>query len=133
ISYDSETKRLRVGVGFVEKVTPGMWEYQIDGKQVLAQWFSYRKAHRERPIIGDRRPPSPLGDIQPSAWLAEYSTELINVLNVLGMLISVEPEQKQLLKDVCEGAMISATELEAAGVFAMPAKGKKAGGPATLF
>jgi hypothetical protein len=32
---------------------------------VLTQWFSYRKKNRERAIIGDRRPPSKLGDIQP--------------------------------------------------------------------
>ena len=35
------------------------------GKRVLTQWFSYRKKNRERAIIGDRRPPSKLGDIQP--------------------------------------------------------------------
>jgi hypothetical protein len=43
-----------------------------------------RKANRERPIIGDRRPPSSLGDIQPDHWLAEYTSELVNVLHVLG-------------------------------------------------
>jgi hypothetical protein len=42
----------------------------------VSQWFSYRKRNRERPIIGDRRPPSKLGVIQPDHWLAEYTTEL---------------------------------------------------------
>ena len=36
-------------------------------------------------MIGDRRTPSPLGDIQPDHWLSDYTTELINVLNVLGL------------------------------------------------
>ena len=66
-------------------------EFTLWLAQVLLHWFSYRKANRERPIIGDRRPPSSLGDIQPDHWLAEYTTELINVLNVLGRLIDLEP------------------------------------------
>ena len=66
---------------------PAVWAYEVSGKHVLRQWFSYRKKNRERPIIGDRRPPSTLGDIQPDHWLAEYTTELINVLHVLGRLV----------------------------------------------
>ena len=75
-----------------------MWDYEVSGKQVLRQWFSYRKANRERPIIGDRRPPSKLGEIQPDHWLAEYTTELLNVLHVLGLLVGLEPSQATLLE-----------------------------------
>jgi hypothetical protein len=49
--------------------------------------------NRERPILGDRRQPSLLGDIQPDHWLAEYTTELVNLLNVLGLLVELEPGQ----------------------------------------
>jgi hypothetical protein len=62
IGYDATKKRLVVGTGYVENVKPAIWRYEVSGKQVLLQWFSYRKADRERPIIGTRRPPSPLGD-----------------------------------------------------------------------
>ena len=65
--------------------------------------FSYRKKNRERPIIGDRRPPSKLGDIQPDHWLAEYTTELINVLHVLALLVEMEPDQAKLLEAICGG------------------------------
>ena len=88
-----------------------MWNYEVSGKQVLLQWFSYRKANRERPIIGDRRPPSPLGDIQPDYWLAEYTTELINLLNVVNLLIDLEPKQSELLEKICAGPLISVDEL----------------------
>jgi hypothetical protein len=91
---------------------------------VLLQWFSYRKANRERPIIGDRRPPSPLGDIQPDYWLAEYTTELINLLNVLGWLVDLEPDQAKLLEKICAGRRISAEELSATGALTVPAKSK---------
>jgi hypothetical protein len=88
------------------------------------QWFSYRKRNRERPIIGDRRKPSALGDIQPDHWLPEYTTELLNVLNVLGLVIDLEPTQTDLLERVCAGSLISENELGAAGAFESPAKPK---------
>jgi len=87
LEYDSENQRLTVGSGFITNVTAAVWKYEVSGKQVLLQWFSYRRKHRERPIIGDRRHPSALGDIQPDHWLPEYTTELLNVINTLAMLV----------------------------------------------
>jgi hypothetical protein len=115
IDYEAAKQRLRIGSGFVVNVPPAVWRYEVSGKQVLVQWFSYRRRNRERPIIGDRRPPSPLGDIQPNHWLAEYTTELINVLNVLGWLVLIEPQQAALLKKICGGPLITAEELRTAG------------------
>ncbi len=92
---------------------PAVWRYEVSGKQVLVQWFSYRRRTRERPIIGDRRPPSPLGHIQPEVWLAEYTTELINVLNVLGWLVELEPRQAALLEKICVGPLLTTAELGA--------------------
>lgn len=114
ISYDAATQRLLIGTGFIENVPPAVWRYEVSGKQVLGQWFSYRRRNRERPIIGDRRPPSPLGDIQPEEWLPEYTSELLNLLNVLGALVELEPAQAALLEKVCAGALIAASEVEAA-------------------
>ncbi len=111
IDYDPAKRRLLVGRGYVENVVPQMWDYEVSGKQVVRQWFSYRKANRERPIIGDRRPPSKLGEIQPDHWLAEYTTELLNVLNVIGLLVGLEPSQATLLERVCSGRTISVEEL----------------------
>jgi hypothetical protein len=103
IAYDEAKRRLMVGAGFIDSVPPEVWQYEVSGKQVLVQWFSYRKKNRERPIMGDRRPPSKLGEIQPDHWLAEYTTELLNVLNVLALLVEMEPEQAKLLEAICEG------------------------------
>ena len=124
INYDAGKTRLLVGQGYVDNVEPGVWHYEVSGKQVLLQWFSYRKENRERPIIGDRRPPSPLGEIQPDHWLPEYTTELINVLNVLGWLVDLEPAQAALLEKICSGPTISAEELRAAGALEIPPKQK---------
>ena len=114
-----------VGHGFIENVPLAVWQYEVSGKQVLLQWFSYRKRHRERPIIGDRRPPSPLGDIQPDHWLPEYTTELLNVVNVLGLLVELEPMQADLLERICAAPLISEEELKAAGALEVPAVPKK--------
>jgi hypothetical protein len=63
IDYDATNRQLLVGRGYVDNVAPQVWEYEVSGRQVLRHWFSYRKANRERPIIGTRRLPSTLGDL----------------------------------------------------------------------
>ena len=71
ISYNESVHRVHIGYGYIDNVSPRVWAYEISGKQVLTHWFSYRRRDRSRPIIGDRRPPSPLGNIQPDFWPAE--------------------------------------------------------------
>ncbi|MEX0715819.1 MAG: type ISP restriction/modification enzyme [Planctomycetaceae bacterium] len=121
IVYDAGKRRLLIGTGYIDNVPPEVWAYEVSGKQVLRQWFSYRRANRERPIVGTRRKPSPLGDIQPDHWLAEYTTELIDLLHVLGRLVELEPKQAQLLERICAGELIPAEELE-------PTRGGSSGG-----
>ena len=124
INYDASKKRLLVGQGYIERVEPGMWKYKLSGKQVVVQWFSYRKADRERPLIGTRRQPSPLVHIQPDYWLPEYTTELINLLNVLGLLLELEPVQAQLLERICTGPTISAEQFSGAGALTVTKEAK---------
>jgi hypothetical protein len=116
IEYDEGKQHLLVGNGYIEHVTPAMWNYEVSGKNILRQWFSYRKANRERPIIGDRRQPSKLGELQPDYWLPEYTTELLNLLNVIGRLVELEPIQADLLERICASALISVEELRTVGV-----------------
>jgi hypothetical protein len=63
--------------------------------------------------------------IQATAWRAEYTSELIDLLNVLGMLADLEPEQAELLRDSIEGPLISVDELTAANVLPVPAAARK--------
>jgi hypothetical protein len=125
IGYDAGKQRLLIGHGFIENVPPAVWQYEVSGKQALLQWFSYRKKDRARPIMGDRRPPSPLGNIQPDHWLPEYTTELLNVLNVLAMLVELEPKQAELLERICGGPLISENDLKTAGAFVVEATPKR--------
>jgi len=51
MDYDPATRRLKVGKGYVEDVTPEMWAYEVSGKHVLWHWFSYRRRDRTKPPI----------------------------------------------------------------------------------
>jgi hypothetical protein len=125
IGYDAGKKRLLVGGGYVENVSPEIWGYDVSGKQVLSQWFSYRKRNREKPPMGDKRPPSELCKIQPESWLAEYTTELLNVLHVLGRLVELEGLQQDLLAKICSGPTITSEELKANEALTVPAAWRK--------
>ncbi len=116
MDHDAAKNRLHVGEGYIDNVTKAMWDYEVSGKPVLWHWFSYRKADRSRPMIGDRRPPSPLEKIQPDGWLAEYTSDLINLLNVLGRVIALEPVQASMLDAICVGPLMTRTALAAAGL-----------------
>jgi hypothetical protein len=133
ISYDENTQTLRIGdKGKIVNVTPQMWAYEVSGKQVVTQWFSYRKKDRSKPPMGDKRPPSKLSAIQPEGWLAGYTSELLNVLNVLGRLVALEPKQADLLTRICKGKCIDA-KLVAAVVAKQPKKVRTKEKEDTLF
>jgi hypothetical protein len=53
-------------------------------------------------------------------WLPEYTTDLLDLLHVLGRLIALEPAQADLLNRICAGPLRSAEELRAAGTLALP-------------
>lgn len=117
LRYDDAAHRLYVGEGFIDNVSPEVRAYEVSGKNIIDQWFSYRRLDRSRPIIGDRRPPSPLERIQPDRWPASYSEDLINLLHVLTLLTGLEARQADLLERICTGPLIDAELLRAEGVF----------------
>ena len=103
--------------GYIDNVPRPVCEYEVSGKQMLVQWFSYRRRDRSRPIIGDWRPPSPLEKIQADHWLAEYTTELMNVLHVVGRLVAIEPRQAKLFDRIIDGPLRSTDDLRASRAF----------------
>jgi hypothetical protein len=52
--------------------------------------------------------------------LPDYTTDLLDLLHVLGRLIALEPAQANLLNRICAGPLQSAEELGAAGAFGTP-------------
>jgi hypothetical protein len=129
LEYDAAQGRLKIGTGYIANVAPEVWAYEVSGKRVLSQWWSYRRKDRSKPPMGDKRPPSPLSDIQPTAWLPDYTTELLAVLRVLTRLVALEPRQLALLDRIIAGPMIDADALRATG--ALSAGSAEAEAPAT--
>ncbi|RAO25502.1 hypothetical protein ONO23_05854 [Micromonospora noduli] len=124
LGYDADKGELIVGDGRIGNVTPDMRAYQVSGVNVLDKWFSYRRRTRERPMIGDRRV-SALNSIQLDHWPDDYTTELIDLLNVLGLLIELEPAQAALLDEIIAGPLVTVDKLEQADVLPVPAEARK--------
>jgi hypothetical protein len=119
MTYDADKRRIHIGKGFIDNVSQAMWDYEVSGKNVLRQWFSYRKRDRSRPRPGNEdRPQSELNKIQPDHWLPEYTSDLMDLLNVLGRLVALEPAQADLLTRICDGPLLSLARLQNAGVVA---------------
>lgn len=110
IEYDPATRTLAVGAGRIARVDPGVWSYEISGMKVVKRWFDRRKKEPEG------RRSSPLDDIVPKAWHASWTSELLEILNVLTFLIQLELEQDALLGEITAGPLVSVADLMAAGV-----------------
>ena len=123
LGYDPEKHELSVGGGRIGNVTTRMREYDVSGVNVLNKWLGYRRRNREHPSMANRRS-SPLQQIQATAWRAEYTSELIDLLNVLGLLADLEPEQAELLARIIAGPVISVDELTATHVLPVPAEAR---------
>jgi hypothetical protein len=110
IEHDAATHRLHVGAGVVEGVTDAMWAYEVSGYRVVKRWFDRRKRDP------DGRRSSSLDDRTPASWEPEWTRELIDLLNVIALLVELEPQQADLLERVLAGPLISAQDLLDHGV-----------------
>jgi hypothetical protein len=126
--HDPSMGRLHVGDLFIENFPTAVAGVQFSGRSVLRQWFSYRKADRSRPFIGDCRPPSALDKIQPDHWLPGYTEDLLNLSHVLGRLVALEPAQTTLLNKICAAPFLTEATLTGARALASApvVNGKKA-------
>ncbi len=116
IEYDPHTQVLHVGAGRIERVSPQVWAYEVSGWRVVKRWFDYRK----RSPRGRRS--SKLDHVVPTRWHPNYTTELLNLLQVLGRLVDLQPDQADLLDRICAGAQITVADLEAAAILPPPAR-----------
>jgi hypothetical protein len=119
ISYNAETQILHVGAGEIHPVLPQVWAYEVSGMNIVKKWFGYRKKNP----AGRRS--SPLDGITPERWPARFTTELLELLNVLGRCVDLEPRQADVLARVCAGPLISITDLEQGKVLPVPSNAKK--------
>lgn len=105
LTYDPATNVLYVGKGAIGNVTPAIRHYEIDGTRIIDRWFSSRKSDRAKPPMQNRRE-SELDSFKPNIWPPEYTADLIDLLNVIGLLVDLEHSQADALKRVLAGELI---------------------------
>lgn len=110
IDYDAPARTLHVGDGQIAPVEPEVWCYEVSGMKVVKRWFDRRKREPEG------RRSSPLDDMVARTWDPEWTTELLEVLNVLTLVVDLEAPQADLLDRVLAGPLITVTDLTEAGV-----------------
>jgi hypothetical protein len=115
ITYDETTGTLHVGEGEIGPVPPEVWNYQVSCMPVVKHWFGYR---RKNPS-GNRK--SPLDQIVATTWTSAMTTELLELLNVLGRCVELEPAQRELLDRIAAGPLITVDDVTASAVLPVSA------------
>jgi len=108
IDYAEETATLFVGTGTIAPVQKKVWEYDISGVRVIRRWFERRKKEPEG------RKFSPLDSISPATWSPEWTTELLEMINMISMLTDLDPAQEALLDRLLASPLVSVADLTAA-------------------
>ncbi|MDO8308968.1 MAG: type ISP restriction/modification enzyme [Actinomycetota bacterium] len=116
LAFDPETLELRVGDGVIGPVEPRVSAYEVCGMNVIAKWFSYRRATRPKP----GKSQTPLADVRPDTWPSEYTTDLLDLLHVLTLVTDLEATQAELLERVMAGPRLTVTDLGGAGILPVP-------------
>jgi Type ISP C-terminal specificity domain/N-6 DNA Methylase len=120
IHYNPVAETLLVGAGEIHPVRPAVWAYEVSGMRVVRKWF------RSRTRKPTGRHPTELDHIRPSYWTIETIDELLDLLQVLSMLVDLEPAQSELLNRVCAGPLITVDDLIAASVLPVPPPAQRA-------
>jgi hypothetical protein len=76
-------------------------------------------------FIGRNTGRSPLDDIRPEQWPPAYTTDLLDLINVIQRLVDLEPRQSDLLAKVIIGDLISVEDLTTAKVLPVPGPAKR--------
>ena len=87
--------------------------------RVVRKWFRYRSREPQN------RRSTPLDDINATRWIATTTSELLELLNVLGYLVELESEQSAILDQIVSSPLISLEDLKSSGVFPVPASARK--------
>lgn len=116
LDYDPANSTLLVGTGRVGPISQAVYDYEVSGMNVLRKWFGYRRA-TPPPVRGER---SVLDDLRPEGWPPEYTTELLDLLNTLELVVELEQAQAELLERVVNNPRITVADLTENGVLPVP-------------
>lgn len=104
--YDERRQVLVVGDGEFGPVPKQVWEFEVSGLKVVQSWLGYRMRRRKG------KKSSPLDEIGPSEWNAEFTSELLHLLTLLARTHSeLYPRQATLLEEILVGPLLPADAL----------------------
>ncbi|MGW5863969.1 type ISP restriction/modification enzyme [Streptomyces sp. NPDC055239] len=109
LSYDADEEALCVDAGRISPVPREAWECEVSGVRVLELWFERRMAAGEA---------GSLEAIRPVEWPQTWTSELLELITVLALLVELRPAQAELTADL--GIRITAEALRRAGVLPAP-------------
>jgi len=100
--WDEATETLHVGEGTFAPVSRAVWEFEVSGLRPVRSWLGYRK----REPAGRRS--SPLDDIRPREWPAEFTEELLELLWVLEHTVNMSSDLATFFEAVLQGDVLAA-------------------------
>ena len=104
-AYDEAQRLLHVGEGIFGPVRAEVWNYEVSGLKVLQSWLGYRMRRRKG------KKSSPLDDIAPAGWSAEFTSELLRLITLLERSVQMAPAQGALLEEIVVGPLLLAAQL----------------------
>jgi hypothetical protein len=104
-SWDEATETLHVGNGTFAQVSRAVWEFEVSGLRPVRSWLGYRM----REPAG--RKSSPLDEIRPHTWPAEFTEELLELLWVLEHTVNMSSDLTTFLDSVLQSDLLSAEDL----------------------
>ena len=118
LSHDSTTNTLLVhGItngkpheGKIINVSADVFEYTVGTMNVVESWFGYRKT---KPA---GRRASPLDHKSLRQWPPHYTSDFINLIQVLTLLTAEHSKQKRLLQQIMSGDLLTPAELTSASL-----------------
>jgi len=103
--WDEATQTLHVGEGTFAPVSRAVWEFEVSGLRPVKSWLGYRK----REPAGKRS--SPLDEVRPREWPADYTEELLELLWVLEHTVNMSSDLAAFLEAVLQGNVLAAEVL----------------------
>lgn len=120
MEYDADTCQLRVGGGVVAPVPPEVWEFQVGPMNVLRSWFDHRRANPNTRASRNPTEASVLDRLSHTPWPLGFSTDLVEVHNVLTLLVDVTPDQADCWRPFWGGPMLELPVFKDAGSLLAP-------------
>lgn len=103
-SFDESRQVLIVGDGEFGPVSKQVYEFDVSGFKVVQSWLGYRLRNRRG------KKTSPLDNISPEGWSAAYTSELLNLLNILTKTTEFRHAQKVVMEEILESPLFSENE-----------------------